>query len=295
MMTNASVLVAHDFSDRSERAAQRAFQLAGEKQWSVHAVHVVDEAFPESKWLTEEQASADGSIVDRLKQAVVRRLDDELSGLGAEYGAPLKSHAAFGYVAEQLHALADKNSADLLVVGAHGRHMLKDLFLGATAEQLLWYVNVPTLVVRNDRSEAYRQILVAADFTAETETALSRVSSWFPDARVRVVHVVDSRSLERLQDAGLSWAAMEKERDESAQAQLEEMVTNAGLDPDQVEMLVLHGHPVEEIRKQVDDMGADLVVMGGRGHSRLANWVPGRVASRLVHQLPCDVMLARGR
>jgi len=41
-------------------------------------------------------------------------------------------------------------------------------------------------------------------------------------------------------------------------------------------------------------VNADLVVMGGHSRSRLTRWLPGRVSSRLVHQLPCDVMLARG-
>jgi len=70
-------------------------------------------------------------------------------------------------------------------------------------------------------------------------------------------------------------------------------VSRSSLKDAKVEIHVVRGHPVEEVARQADTLGADLVAMGGHGRSRLTRWLPGRVASRLVHSLPCDVMLAR--
>lgn len=296
-MTESGVLIAHDFSERSERAAKRAFQIAEEHEMPVHAAHVVDEAFPERKWLKDAETESEESIVERLKEAVSDRLKRELSVLTGDSGVAIRPHAAFGYVAEQLHSLAERTGSRLLVIGAHGRHAVRDLLLGSTAEQLLWYMNMPTLVVRGDDVSPYRQVVIAADFSEEAETAMTTVKSWFPHANVRLVHVIDSRAFERLRDAGMPNEALEEEwqqQDRTVTDYLQSMMERTGLTGDHVDVRIVHGHPVEEIENQVAEVNADLVVMGGHSRSRLTRWLPGRVSSRLVHQLPCDVMLARG-
>jgi len=292
-----SILFAYDFSERSDRAAKRAFQMAKEHNMHVHAAHVVDEAFPERKWLGDDQGGESReSIVDRLKAAITQRLESTLRPVAEEFGIPLKAHGALGYVAEQLHSIGEQNNSKMLVLGAHGRHAVRDFMLGATAEQLLWFMAPPTLIVRNDQSDPYQKLMIAADFSEEAETAMKAAAKWFPAAQVRVLHVIDSRAEERLQDAGLGsekLQAAHAEQEEAARARLEEMIANSGLDAEKTEIYIIHGHPVEEVSTQAENYGADLVVMGGHGRSRLTRWLPGRVASRLVHQLPCDVMLAR--
>lgn len=297
MMTESGVLIAHDFSERSERAVRRAFQIAGEHGMPVHAAHIVDEAFPERKWLTDVDSASEASIIDRLKDAVVDRLKRELSAFSGDSGVELKPHAAFGYVAEQLHALAEQTGSRLLVIGAHGRHAVRDILLGSTAEQLLWYMHMPTLVVRGEDVGHYRQVVIAADFSEEAETAMASVREWFPRANVRLVHVIDSRAFERLRDAGMPNEALEEEwqqQDRTVTDYLQSMMERTGMVGDHVDVRIVHGHPVEEIENQVAEVNADLVVMGGHSRSRLTRWLPGRVSSRLVHKLPCDVMLARG-
>jgi len=295
-MAGSGILFAYDFSERSELAAKRAFQLAREHGKTVHAVHVADEAFPEWKWLPDYHQDSELSIIDRLKQAVRERLKSQLGPLAAEYGVALEVYAGFGYVAEQLHSIGLKTDSRMMVIGAHGRHRVRNIMLGATAEQLLWYLEPPTLVVRNESSEPYSRILIAADFCEESEAAMAQVASWFPDANVTVLHVIDDRSTERLEDLVTtreSRGKEAKEDEEAARTKLREMVSRSSLKDAKVEIHVVRGHPVEEVARQADTLGADLVAMGGHGRSRLTRWLPGRVASRLVHSLPCDVMLAR--
>ena len=296
-MTKSGVLLAHDFSERSERAVRRGFEIAREHGMPVHAAHIVDEAFPERKWLTDVDSDSEESIIDRLRDAVVERLGRELSAFGRDSGVELKAHAAFGYVAEQLNSLAEHTGSGLLVIGAHGKHAVRDILLGSTAEQLLWYLHMPTLVVRRDEITPYRQVVIAADFSEEAETAMAAVRSWFPGASVRVVHVIDSRAFDRLRDAGMPNEALEAEwqqQDRTVTDYLQSMMERTGLTGEEVDVRIIHGHPVEEIENQVSEVNADLVVMGGHSRSRLTRWLPGRVSSRLVHKLPCDVMLARG-
>ena len=295
-MAASGILLAHDFSERSEQAAQRAFQMAQESGEPVHAVHVVDEAFAERKWLGDAAGEPGESVIERLRGSVEERLRAELEPLAGPYGITLHVHAALGYVAEQLAALSERYACRLLVIGARGRHAIRDLLLGATAEQLLWYMEAPTLVVRSDNVSAYEHVLVAVDFSEASEHAMKTVAEWFPKAQVRLVHVIDSRALERLGDAGLQDDVIQEEWDQQdsiVSDYLEAMMERSGLTGDRVEARIVHGHPVEALGEQVTEFGADIAVMGGQGRSRLTQWLPGRVSSRLVHQLPCDVLLAR--
>ena len=295
-MAASGILLAHDFSERSERAAQRAFQMAQESGEPVHAVHVVGEAFAERKWLGDGAGESGESVIERLRGSVEERLRVELEKLASPYGVTLHVHASLGYVAEQLAALSERYACRLLVIGARGRHAIRDLLLGATAEQLLWYMESPTLVVRSDNVSAYERVLVAVDFSEASEHALKTVADWFPQSLVRLVHVIDSRALERLREAGLQDEVVQEEWDQQDRIvsdYLEAMMERTGVAREGVEARIVHGHPVEALAEQVTDFGADLAVMGGQGRSRLIQWLPGRVASRLVHQLPCDVLLAR--
>ncbi len=295
-MPASGILLAHDFSERSEQAAQRAFQMAQDSGETVHAVHVVDEAFAERKWLGDDSGESDESVIERLRGSVQERLRTELEPLASPYGVTLEAHAALGYVAEQLAALSERYDCRLLVIGARGRHAIRDLLLGATAEQLLWYMEAPTLVVRSDDVSAYERVLVAVDFSEASEHAMRTVAEWFPKAQVRLVHVIDSRALERLADAGLQDDVIQDEWDQQDSIvtdYLEAMMGRTGLGGERVEARIVHGHPVEALAEQVGEFQADLAVMGGQGRSRLTRWLPGRVSSRLVHQLPCDVLLAR--
>jgi nucleotide-binding universal stress UspA family protein len=40
-------------------------------------------------------------------------------------------------------------------------------------------------------------------------------------------------------------------------------------------------------------MGADLIVMGSRGRSRLAGIVLGSIVGSVIHHAPCPVLMAR--
>jgi nucleotide-binding universal stress UspA family protein len=56
---------------------------------------------------------------------------------------------------------------------------------------------------------------------------------------------------------------------------------------------VLVGHPVRDIVKLVDDLKADLLVIGARGHSALYERMVGSRADRLVQLAQCPVLVTK--
>ncbi len=62
-----------------------------------------------------------------------------------------------------------------------------------------------------------------------------------------------------------------------------------------LETRVLAGHAAEQILRLAADIGADLVVVGHRGHSTIRQWIFGSTSRRVVTHAPCSVLVARGR
>lgn len=60
-----------------------------------------------------------------------------------------------------------------------------------------------------------------------------------------------------------------------------------------LETRVRHGHPAEEILREVEEHPTGLVVVGSRGRSAIARFFLGSVAERVVQHAPCPVLLAR--
>jgi nucleotide-binding universal stress UspA family protein len=53
------------------------------------------------------------------------------------------------------------------------------------------------------------------------------------------------------------------------------------------------GHVAEEIVKLAEELGADLIVMGSRGHTGIRRTIEGSISDFVVHHAPCPVMTVR--
>ena len=71
---------------------------------------------------------------------------------------------------------------------------------------------------------------------------------------------------------------------------LKERATGLGL---AVDCEVVVGHPAERIVIEAEQWGADLIVMGHRGHGLAGHWLLGSVAKQIMHHATCAVLVAR--
>jgi nucleotide-binding universal stress UspA family protein len=56
-------------------------------------------------------------------------------------------------------------------------------------------------------------------------------------------------------------------------------------------MKILYGDPVEELRREANDGGYDLIVVGSRELGPIGRVVLGSVSARLVKESPCPVLV----
>ncbi len=60
------------------------------------------------------------------------------------------------------------------------------------------------------------------------------------------------------------------------------------------ERLLLHGDPGQEICRAAEDLDADVVVIGTRGHGGLRRAVLGSVSDHVIRNAPCPVLTVSG-
>ncbi|MFB6091067.1 MAG: universal stress protein [Halobellus sp.] len=138
-----------------------------------------------------------------------------------------------------------------------------------------------TILLPTDGSEA--------SLAAATHAGALAVTS---DATVYVVSIADSRNRFESPSSGLAPEAWEEAERERAEASIEETVARL---PDDVavERRVATGIPQDEILDLVDELGADVVVMGTHGRSGLDRYLVGSVTERVVRHSPVPVLTVR--
>jgi nucleotide-binding universal stress UspA family protein len=62
-----------------------------------------------------------------------------------------------------------------------------------------------------------------------------------------------------------------------------------------VQTYIRVGHPADQILKTAAQQGADLIVVGHRGRSAIAEWVSGSTSRRVVSHAKCPVLVVRVR
>ena len=56
---------------------------------------------------------------------------------------------------------------------------------------------------------------------------------------------------------------------------------------------VVVGHPADQIIRYAQENGADMIVMGHRGRSKIADWLLGSVSKRVSSYSPCTVTIVK--
>lgn len=226
-------------------------------------------------------------------------------GQGAEYGhkdaleewlsgraAPLREAGlvteidirAAGEVAKDILAAAREHDADLIVVGSRGQNMIRGLFLGSVAREV---IRLSTLPVRLEWIEAtgkdgdaacerachagLKRVLLATEFSPQAHAAEAAAALLAPRADVvDLVHVVSPDEAARY----ARWPVMAR----AALDSIAHEITAAG---GKAEVYLSEGTPSEEIARIASERKTDLIVVGKHGQNWVESVTIGSTAANL--------------
>lgn len=137
----------------------------------------------------------------------------------------------------------------------------------------------------------FRRVLVGTDLSECAAAALAFARRLAPGAAFRLVHVVPSASaLGVMGDDLVPLENAMRRTAEDARIVLEEVARRLGPG---TEIAVPAGGVAAELAREAQEWGADLVVVGARGHSKVHDLLLGSVARTVVRRVRGNVLVVR--
>jgi len=291
------ILLATDFSKSAQRAYEYAIALARPLHATLDLLHVVKAAWP------ADELEAGSRTLRPLKTAALLNLG-RLARLASEAGVQAKAHLAVGNPAACILDASLKIGTNLLVTGTSGRTGWDRLQLGSTAEELVRVSHSAVLTVREMvpgdpghslRRLEVRRLLVATDFSADAEAALSVACHLARaiEAELTIVHVVADSGREG------SGGAVRRSKDglsskgRSAGHALDQLARDLAVEGVVIQTSCVQGDPVEMLLREAARCGTDILIAGTQGRNGLPRWLLGSVAETLIRRAACPVMTVK--
>lgn len=278
-----TLLVATDFSERSDRALRRGTLLARAQGARLVLVHGIDEDQP-----------------DRLADSARREAEALISELAASIvsldGIPCQGVVVAGPIDEAVAAAAEDHDADLLVVGSHRTRPFHDLFLGTTVDRILRRSLRPVLMAKATPAGPHHRALFASDMSEGCSNAIRQAGELglLADARLTAIHVFAAPGQELMLHASASTkevlAYVESER-ARATSKLEAWLEANGLQPEIAFAELAEVAAAETIAHCAKETKTDLIILGTQARSSLKRFVLGSVAQGVLRAAGCDVLV----
>jgi nucleotide-binding universal stress UspA family protein len=136
----SNILIAYDGSVHSERALQKAIEVAQCAQAKLQILYAYDR-IPHYLGEPNLQQWIDRSV--EKAQSVIAPAVQQLNGSGLEFTTNILE----GPAAEAIMRVAETEDCDLIVLGSRGLGMMQGFLLGSVSYRVLHDAQIPTLII----------------------------------------------------------------------------------------------------------------------------------------------------
>ena len=276
------VLLATDGSGDAELAATTAASLAKTTSSELHVVHV---------WRPVPSVHFDALIRQEMSREAQEILDAQvkkIEGLGATV---TEVHLREGDASEEIVALAAEIGVGLAAVGSRGRGRIRRLLMGSVSDAVVRHAHCPVVVVRWKPVAFPAKILLATDGSEEA-TLATQTATDLGERTASELHVVHVGEIppthfpDRYEYRAL-YEEDEREARQLLEAQIEKMKATVA----QAHLRI--GRADEEVVVLAEELGVDLIAMGGRGLGGVRRALMGSVSDSVARHAHCPVLVAR--
>ncbi|MDO5609972.1 MAG: universal stress protein [Pseudomonadota bacterium] len=291
--TPKAILLATDLSARSDRAHDRALQLA--EHWRAKLVMLVvlpqESSFSKPNHFRKDDE--DDCELPTQAELVEERVRNQLPESAIKIDIRVEEAAHIG---ETVLRVAEETGCELIITGIARSDAMQRVALGSTVVWLSRHSRIPTLVVQRRPQGAYRRVGVASDLSDAAAGALRVAAQWFDDADSRVLlHGYDLLLRELAGNNEVRNAAIEQAASEADKALREwrDLALPKAQSP-HWQLRTELCNPIRLLRQVSEAENLDLAVIATHGRSHLVDVLIGSVAKRLLETSITDTLIVRG-
>lgn len=217
----------------------------------------------------------------------------------------VRTETVFGEPAEAICEYIEKNDIKLIVMAGQDGSGIKASTLQTAMERVVRTVKIPMLLIRlkegrpiEGKKRLISRILLSLDGSDTSENAVPYAAELAKrlKASITLYRMAEGKSVYSDADAYAPMAeapllAIEEKQIRAYLIRIERALRQTGIS---VTHRVTAGtDPAAEILEQVEKTKADLVVMASRGRSKIARWVFGSVAQKILFEGDSPLLLVR--
>jgi universal stress protein E len=276
------ILAATDFSTRSQRALRRAGLLARDSDAYLTLMHVVDDDQPPD-------------LVALERREAERILGEQIGAMAELRGLHPRALVVAGDPFDGILRAAESTGADLIVMGAHRKQLLRDILIGTTIERVIRTGPSPVLMVNREVDQPYRTALAAVHLSEPSVNAIrtGKALGLPGGAPLALVHAFLPLAKGQMFYAGLSqdtidgYVADERLR---ATKELTAFLKANGIDDRGRSLHIEEGAPSEVISKTVEQLNPNVLIIGTHGRTGIAKALLGSVTEEALRSLDVDIL-----
>lgn len=276
------ILATTDFSTRSHRASRRAGLLAQTRGAELALVHVVDDDHPKD-------------LVEIERREAERILAEQIGAMSELRDAKCRPMVVAGDPFDGILRTAESIKADLIVMGAHRKQLLRDIFVGTTIERVIRTGRYPVLMVNNEVKQTYEKPVAAVDMSEPSANAIraARSAGLIGDMSITLIHAFLPLGKSKMSVAGIDRAVIDEYVASERQRAVDELIAFLAaneLGVPEFSLRVEEGGTFEVISQAVEEKRHDLLIVGTHGRSWLLRVLLGSVTEEALRCLDIDIL-----
>ncbi|RJR16998.1 MAG: universal stress protein [Nitrospiraceae bacterium] len=277
------ILVAVDGSEASKSALTESFKLAfdGKKWLTVVAINP-----PYQGDLSLVGIGNTGSVLQGPGEKILA----EVREIAEANQASIKTRLEEGEPYLKIIEVAEEERCELVVLGRRGKSHLERALMGSVTARVIGHYQGKIIVVPRGSSLGWKNILVAADGSKDSEDAIEEAINYARsyDGSLSVVNAVSVTDEFEALAPGLLDKMIEKAK--TYLEALRKKITDAGV---KAEIFVRQGEPYKVITDLALQLNADTIVMGTHGRTGITRIFMGSVTARVIGHARCPVLVVK--
>src|SRR5829696_3835922 len=236
----------------------------------------------------------DELVKQEMRREAQEVLDEQVKKIEGLGGSVAQAHLREGGTSEEIVAVAAEIRAGLVAVGSRGRGKIRRALMGSVSDAVVRHAHCPVMVVRWKPVAFPAKVLLATDGSEEATVAAQIVTDLGKKtgSELHVVHVGEIPITHYPDRFG--YRALYEEHEKEARQLLETQVESIKAAAATVAQEHLRmGKDDEHIVVLAEELGADLIAMGGRGLGGVKRALMGSVSDSVVRHAHCPVLVAR--